>query len=175
MKRILVILTAVCFVLVAACDRKGKTPSREELLHQIDSVETVAKEASPLEPVNPDLGKAMVEMYVNFADTYPDDTLSASYLHKAAQICNNLDMIDEMVEYYDRVIDNYPNYDKMAECYYEKGINLDNAGRKAEAREAYQAFLEEYPDHFLADDISKAMKLLDLSDEQLLQFLADGK
>ena len=54
---------------------------------------------------------------------------------------------------------------------YEKGINLDNAGRKEEARKAYQEFIDEYPEHFLTEDIKKAIKLLDMSDEQLNEFL----
>ncbi|MBQ1409513.1 MAG: hypothetical protein IIY87_07135, partial [Bacteroidales bacterium] len=71
----------------------------------------------------------------------------------------------------DRVIDNYPDYEKHDECYYEKGIALDNAGYKEQARQANQDFLETYPDHFLAEDIRKAIPLLDMSDELLLEFL----
>ena len=70
------------------------------------------------------------------------------------------------------IIDNYPNYSQLVECYYEKGIALDNAGRKDEARIAYQEFLEEYPDHFLANDIRKALPLLDMSDELLIDYLS---
>ena len=106
-----------------------------------------------------------------FADTYPTDSMAAPYLHRAAHVALSMDLIDDMVKCYDRIIDNYPDYEKLDECYYEKGIALDNAGRKEEARKAYQDFLDEFPDHFLADDIRKAISLLDMSDELLLEYL----
>ena len=125
-----------------------------------------------LESIDTAKGNQLLSLYIQFADTYPTDTLAPVYLHRAAQIATGMGLIDDMGVCYDRVIDNYPNYSKLDECFYEKGLSLDNAGRKDAARIAYQEFLDEYPDHFLADDIRKAIPLLNMSDELLLDFLS---
>ena len=169
MKRYLLIISIA--MMAAACSQSPKEPTREELSAAIDSIESPIMAAAQIETVDSAKGNNLIELYLQFANTYPDDSLAPAYLHRAAQVANGLDRIDDMVIFYNRVIDNYPEYGKLDECYYEKGIALDNADRKKEAREAYQEFLDAYPDHFLADDIRKAIPLLDMSDELLIKFL----
>lgn len=161
-------------LLVAACHSGNEIPSRDELSATIDSLEQPIMQSPNYTPIDTAKGQQLIDNYLLFADTYTDDSLAPAYLQRAAQIAGALDHIDLMATYYDRVIDNYPNYAHLDECYYEKGLALDNAGRKDEARQAYQAFLNEYPSHFLADDIRRALSLLDLSDELLLQYLEEA-
>ena len=169
MRKILLLIAVVA--LTVCCNRKPAEPTHDELVMQIDTIESPLMKSAMLESVDTVKGNKLVELYIKFADKYPSDSLAAPYLHRAAQVCNGMDRIDDMVSLYDRVIDNYPEYIHLDECYYEKGIALDNAGRKDEARIAYQEFLDEFPNHFLADDIRKAIPLLDMSDELLMEFL----
>lgn len=170
MKRTILSIAAAA-LLVVACNHTPKELTHDQLHDSIEVLETQLQKVSPIDPVDTALGNNMLALCLQFADRYPDDTLAAHYLHRAAYIALSMDLIDDMVACYDRIIDNYPDYEKLDECYYEKGIALDNAGRKDQARKAYQDFLDEYPDHFLADDIRKAIPLLDMSDELLLEFL----
>ena len=166
-----ILIFAAALTLLAGCNRGPKEPTRDELAQSIDSIEAPLMQAAMIEAIDTAQGNKLVALYIQFADTYPDDTLSAAYLHRAAQVANGMGLIDDMTTYYDRVIDNYPDYANLDECYYEKGIALDNAGRKEEARKAYQEFLAEYPDHFLAKDIQTSLSLLDMSDELLIEYL----
>lgn len=175
MKKTLLITFSAILAFTVACNRSSKEPTREELFTQIDTIESPLMKAAMLESVDTAKGNKLIALYVKYADTYPDDSLAATYLHRAAKVCVGMYRIDDMVTYYDRVIDNYPEYEHLDECYYEKGLALDNAGRKNEARKAYEEFLEEYPDHFLADDIRNAIPLLDMSDELLYEFLTKGE
>lgn len=165
---LILILAVLAFM---ACNRNPKEPTRDELAHCIDSVEKPLMEAAQLDAVDTAKGNSLIALYVQFAEAFPTDTLAPEYLHRAAQVAGGMGLIDDMAAYYDRVIDNYTDYAKLDECYYEKGIALDNAGRKDEARKAYNEFLEEFPDHFLAEDIRRALPLLDMSDEMLNEFL----
>ena len=167
-KNIFIIAAALA---LAACSHNPKEPTRDELVQSIDSIETPLMQAAMIENIDTSEGNKLIALYVQFADAYPNDTMTAPYLHRAAQVANGMGLIDDMTTYYDRVIDNYPNYIHLDECYYEKGIALDNAERKDEARKAYQEFLEEYPDHFLANDIRKTLQLLDMTDEMLFEYL----
>ena len=155
-----ILIFAAALTLLAGCNRGPKEPTRDELAQSIDSIEAPLMQAAMIEAIDTAQGNKLVALYIQFADTYPDDTLSAAYLHRAAQVANGMGLIDDMTTYYDRVIDNYPDY-----------ANLDNAGRKEEARKAYQEFLTEYPDHFLANDIQTSLSLLDMSDELLIEYL----
>lgn len=175
MKRTITLLAAFG-LLAIGCHRGAQPPSHDELIQAIDSIERPLMQAAQLESVDTAKGHQIIGLYVQFADLFPDDSLAPTYLHRAAQVSNGMEEIDNMTALYDRVINNYPEYEHLDECFYEKGLALDNAGRKDEARTAYQQFLDEYPDHFLADDIRKAVQLLDMSDELLLEFLSgDGQ
>ena len=172
MKRLILSLT-IASLAFAACNNGPKEPTRDELAQSIDSIEAPIMNAAQIASVDTMQGNKLVELYVQFADAFPADTMAPVYLHRAAQVANGMGLFDDMVAYYNRVIDNYPDYANLDECYYEKGIALDNAGRKDEARKAYEEFLEEYPDHFLADDIRSALPLLDMSDEMLFEYLTN--
>ncbi|MBQ6956526.1 MAG: tetratricopeptide repeat protein [Bacteroidales bacterium] len=165
---------AAASLFAIACNHTPKELTYDQLRDSIETIDSRFLSAAPTDPVDTAMGNKMLSYCTQFADRFPDDTLAASYLHRAAHIALGMDLIDDMVAYYDRIIDNYPDYERLDECYYEKGIALDNAGRKDQARKAYQDFLDEYPDHFLADDIRKAIPLLDMSDELLLQFLNEN-
>lgn len=162
---------AATFLLFVACNNSPKELSHDQLYDSIESLDSLLLTAPPMKPVDTTLGNNMMSLCIMFADKYPDDSLAAHYLHRAAYLAQSMDLIDDMVTCYDRIIDNYPEYDKLDECYYEKGIALDNAGRKDQARKAYQDFLDVYPDHFLADDIRKAIPLLDISNEFIIDII----
>ena len=169
-----ILTIAAASLLIVACNHTPKELTHDQIVDSIEALDAKIAEALPTDPVDTVLGNNIYSLYLMFADKYPDDSLAATYLHNAANVAFCMDRIDDMVACYDRIIDNYPDYEKLDECYYEKGIALDNAGRKDEARKAYQEFLDEFPDHFLADDIRKAIPLLDMSDELLLEFLKNN-
>ncbi len=157
-------------MIASSCNNATKTPSHDDMLNAIDSIEASINVEFP-ETIDTAISNGLINKYVQFADAYPNDSLTPSFLLQAARWAYATNNVDDMVKYYDRIIDNYEGYEKLDECMYEKGINLDNAGRKEEARKAYQEFIDEYPEHFLTEDIKKAIKLLDMSDEQLNEFL----
>lgn len=164
-------LAALCLMALASCKGGSKTPSAEELAAQIESLETQSITDPLTLRVDSAQGAQLLELYSLYANTYPTDSLAPVFLEHGAKLCADMDNIDGMVQYYDNIIDNYPDYSNLDECYYTKGILLDNSGRKDEARKAYEDFLEAFPDHFLADDIRRAIPLLDMSDELLIQHL----
>lgn len=175
MKKVSLLICAVALLTAIGCKQAPNKMSHDEMLAAIDSIEKPLMGTVNYQPIDTVKGRALIDLYVEFADTYPDDSLAAHYLHMAAQVCNGMDLIDDMVTYYDRVIDNYPDYIHLDECYYEKGLALYNAGRNDSARDAFQQFLDNYPDHFLADDIRKAIPLLDMSDELLIKHLQQNQ
>lgn len=175
MKKVSILICAVAILTAIGCKQAPDKMSHDELLAAIDSIEKPLMNDAQFQQVDTVKGRALVNLYVEFADNYPKDSLAPRCLHMAAQVCNGMGLIDDMATYYDRVIDNYPDYIHLDECYYEKGLSLSNAGRNDAARDAFQQFLDNYPDHFLADDIRKAIPLLDMSDELLIKHLQQNQ
>ena len=174
MRKVTSMLCVIAMLMAVSCKHAPKEMSRDELFATIDSIEKPLMQDAQLQAVDSVQGRQLVDLYVRFADAFPEDSLTPAYLHRAAQVCNGMGQFDDMANYYDRVIDNYGDYQHLDECYYEKGIALDNAGRKDAARDAYQQFLDNYTDHFLTEDIRRAMSLLDMSDELLIEYIKNN-
>jgi len=175
MKKIAIAIGVVLTLTFTACNRGPQAPDHDTLAHTIDSIEAPIMEAAQIASIDTAKGRQLVELYVQFADAFPKDSLAATYLARAASVSNGMGNIDDMVTYFDRVINDYPDYEHLDECYYVKGIALDNAGRRDEARATYEAFLDLFPDHFLAHDIQQAIMILDKSDQWLIDTLTAAK
>ena len=104
MKRTILSIAAAA-LLVVACNHTPKELTHDQLHDSIEVLETQLQKVSPIDPVDTALGNNMLALCLQFADRYPDDTLAAHYLHRAAYIALSMDLIDDMVACYDRIID----------------------------------------------------------------------
>lgn len=112
----------------------------------------------------------LVDMYIAFADTYPDDSLAVEYLFKGAEFCLNLGEGERSIELYDRVIREYPEFRKVPECLFLKAYVYENyMGDLESARAYYSEFLGKYPDNEFADDARISIQNLGKSPEELIQ------
>ncbi len=112
----------------------------------------------------------LVDMYVGFADKYPDDSMAVEYLFKGAEFCLNLGEGERSIELYDRVIQEYPDFRKVPECLFLKAYVYENyMGDLESARAYYSEFLGKYPDNEFADDARISIQNLGKSPEELIQ------
>jgi tetratricopeptide (TPR) repeat protein len=112
----------------------------------------------------------LVDMYVDFADNYPEDSLAVEYLFKGAEFCLNLGEGERSIELYDRVIMEYPDFRKVPECYFLKAYVYENfLGDLENAKTLYLLFIEKYPDNEFADDAAISIQNLGKSPEELIK------
>ncbi len=112
----------------------------------------------------------LLDLYVSFADTYPDDTLSPVYLFKAGDMAMNTNRSVQAIQLYSRIIEQYPDYTKVPEALFLKGyVYENNLGRLDKAREIYEEFLERFPDNDFADDAEVSLRYLGMSPEELIE------
>lgn len=151
MKHSFIIIAAAA--LLAACG-----PSRDKLQAEIEQAEqplmTIQNEADTL------AANQLLDKYVQFADHFPDDTLSPVYLFKGANLMIGVGNTDKAIDMFDRVIENYPDFGDLPLCYVFKGMALEQAQRSDEAAATYEAFLQQFPDHFLAKDINALLPMV---------------
>jgi outer membrane protein assembly factor BamD (BamD/ComL family) len=121
-------------------------------------------------PVDNSRGMEMIRAYTAYADAYPDDTASAEYLYKGAEIAMNLKMSGMAIEYYKRIQGAYPGWSKVPYCLFLQAFILENQLQQYDqARALYERFAAGYPDHPLADDARMSVQNMGIPLEELIK------
>ena len=164
MKRISIIACALCMLLMAGCK-----PNHDKQLANIrsheDSLDVLTYAIDSLK------GAEMIGLYVDFANNFPDDSLTPGFLFKASDIAMNIGDTASSITNLNRIIEQYTNYPDLPLCYFMKGQTYEAAEDFDKAREAYELYLELFPNHYLAADTRKMLPLVGLSSEEMLEFI----
>ena len=154
-------------VIVSSCQTSSKQKA-------IDKIQQSEKELYSAEVLDREKGIAMIELYLGFNKQFPDDSVSAGYLYKAADIAMNLKLGSQSVLYLDKIITNYPTYSKLPESLFLKGFVLENQlGNIDQAGEVYKLFLERYPNHPFAKDVRASLDFLGKSPEEIVKIFEE--
>ena len=140
-------------------------------------IETIAKAESELMNdtslmVNPEKGKTMKELYLKFANKYPDDTISANYLFKAADLSNGLRDPKSTIEILDRLLTAYPKSQRCASALFLQAFIYDTELKMVDsAKVKYKEFVRRYPADPLAQSAEATLMQLEsgISDEELVR------
>ena len=164
MKRLVLFLSITA--LLVACG-----PSRQDRIDQIEDFEDSLTESAIV--VDSAAAEQLTNLYVEFADKYPSDSLAPQYLMKAADVQSNVLHTERAVELFDRIIQDYPDFDEVPMCYFLKGNALELNSQMDEAKAAYEEFLAKYPDHYMADQTRKMLPLIYMSNEEKLAYILE--
>jgi len=119
---------------------------------------------------NLDKAIELINQYISYADQFPEDSNSAEYLFKAADIGMNINKGELAIDLYNRIIQTYPNFRKAPECLFLKAyVYENNLGQLNKARVFYQEFIDKYPDNDFADDAEISIQNLGKSPEELIR------
>lgn len=122
--------------------------------------------------LNPDIAKKVMKDYVDYVAQYKDDSLSAGYLFKAADLANGLQQPKESIRLYEQLLKQYPNFKKAPSALFMIGFIYDTILQDKEKAKAYYAeFLQKYPQHPLASSAQASLDQINsgLSDEDLVK------
>lgn len=112
----------------------------------------------------------LVDMYIAYADKYPEDSMAVENLFKGAEFYLTLGEGQKSIDLYDRVMTEYPDFRKIPECLFLKGYVYENyLGELEDARMIYTLFLQKYPDNEFADDARISIENLGKSPEELIK------
>lgn len=118
---------------------------------------------------NKDKALSLIKMYMDYADSYKDDTLAPAYLFKAGELYIAAGKFDDAIQTFGRV-QRYPNSNKSGTSLFMQGFVAENHKQDPEqAKVFYQKFLAKYPDHVLANDCRMLLQQLSLSPEALIK------
>ena len=165
------ILIAVIALLLFSCENDTTKEEPKEIPIEEQIVE-LENELFGDQNAKMDKRKAldMVNLYVDFANKYPDDPKSPDYLFKAADISMNLNRPSKTIHIYDVIMYRYPDYSKTPTALFLKAFVFeDQMQNYKEAKLNYELFIEKYPDSEFADDALMSLKNLGKTPEELIR------
>lgn len=152
---------------LAACSTDVK-------LQQVKEIKTLEAQLYKAKILDKDKGLQIIDKYLDYAKTYPKDTLSANYLFKAGEIAMNLNMGSQAIFYFDKLASNFPDFRKAPECLFLKAFILENQMNNiGQAEKFYKEFLKKYPNHALANDAQASIEYLGKSPEELVKMFQE--
>ncbi len=112
----------------------------------------------------------MIHLYVDFADTYPKDSISPYYLFKAADVSVNTFHSDESIALFNKLLKNYPDFEKAPHALFLKAFTYENYLHQLDsAKASYQLFLAKYPNHAFANDAKISLDNLGKTPEEIIE------
>ena len=167
MKRLLLCLSAIMLLSLACTSSKDRDSEIEAINKLRTSLQT-----TDIIGDNPNVDQ-LLNRYLDFASSFPDDSLAPVFLREAADLNIAVGTPDRSIPIIDTLIATYPGFEDIAYCYFLKGWAFENAEQYDSAIDSYSVFVNNYPDHFLAPGIRTMLEknLIGASQEQLQDYL----
>lgn len=160
MKTIFKIFTAAVMLVLIGC-----TQSLEEKIAELEE-----KALSTNGVLLEDVGTQLVENYCLYAEQYPKTELSQQYLFKALDVAMNMKMAQKSLDISEKILTEYPDFEKCDLVAFMRGMIFDGMLHDTDsARAAYEEMIAKYPDSELVPSARNSIKLLGLSDEEIIR------
>ncbi|MDD3685368.1 MAG: hypothetical protein PHE56_01250 [Bacteroidales bacterium] len=168
----LVVLLAISVIVASCGNAKKPLAERNQLTKEISDME---KSLLANDEPDADLADKMINAYLEYAEKFPQDTVTPEYLFKASEIAMNFGRATEAIEFLTRIEKDYKKYDKYPAVIFMKAFIYENyLDDINKAADYYTIFVEKYPDHKLAQDANAALTYLGLDDEELIKLFEEN-
>lgn len=160
-----VILTALIgMMLLCACKSE-----KEKLIDQIKSNEKTLK-SDTTGVMHYEKAEEMVKQYEDYVARFPDDSLSAKFLFKAADVSAHSHNIAHAIELYKDLIQKYPQSKLVPQSWFFIGFLNENELKNInEARKAYTTLIEKFPDYEQIKTVQWLLNNLGRSDAEIVR------
>jgi len=116
------------------------------------------------------IGQVAANEYFNYAENFPDDSLSPGYLFKGGEVATAIEDYKGALKAYEKITASYPAFQYARESLYLQGFLLDNyLNDDAKAKLIYEKFLSIYTSGPYVEDAKAAIANLGKSDEELIK------
>jgi hypothetical protein len=167
MKTRLIALFITTGIILLSCSQAPLDP-KQELTNRIIYLEQQMYNDDG--NLNIDHANELMMRYVEFADTYPDDTLTPELLFKAADISINFPNSSRTLNLLSRIIFDYNDFEKAGLAQFLQAFVLENQlGDTAAARQLYKQFILSNPDHSFVGEAEIAIRNLGKTAEDLIR------
>lgn len=163
----LLLSASLLLVVASSCKKSEQDKMRDEI-----SKQEAALYSDKTQEIDKDKALEMERLYISYADKYADDTLSAEYLFRAAEIAENAGHPNNAITYLTKIEDNHKEYRNYPLVIFKKAYVYENCLKNIDsARKYYQKFIDEYPNHELVETANASLMFLGMTDDQLIDIL----
>ena len=159
MRKIILTLLAVA-ALFAACTTSNQ---RDKMLQEITQSE---QEIFSKNNVTIEESQHLMDLYIAFADAFPQDSLSPEFLFSCANIAINTQQEKFAITLYQRIYDEYPDHAFRPIALLHQALVYDNMGDVGHAKPLYEQFLVLFPDDPFVSDVEHLLEMVDKSPEE---------
>lgn len=160
MKTTLKIFAAAIMLVLVGC-----TQSLEEKIAELEET-ALSTNGVLLE----DVGAQLVENYCLYAEQNPKTEQSLQYLFKALDVAMNMRMAQKSLDISEKILTEYPDFEKCDLVAFMRGMIFDGMLHDVNsARTEYENMIAKYPDSELVPSAQNSIKLLGLSDEEIIR------
>lgn len=160
--------------------KKGKTDlglisdveKHRQLIATIDSLEQIVYADDNLNP-DPESVRYLRARYDEFARRFGGDTEKCGeYLYKSAAVSRGLGEPMQAIKTYEHLLRKHKGFMRAPEVAFLIAFTYDeDLNQKELARTAYEKVIEKYPGDHWSIEAERRLATLDMSDEELLEFL----
>ena len=112
----------------------------------------------------------LVEESAAYAQQYPTDTLTATYLFRAADVARGLERYEQALELWEQFRTSFPDHPNAPEALFYQGFTADTGMANFElARTHYEDFLARYPNHVLSTQVVQLLKVMGTTNQELIR------
>jgi tetratricopeptide (TPR) repeat protein len=116
------------------------------------------------------VGQVAAQEYFNYAENFPEDSLSPGYLFKGGEVATAIEDYTSALQAYEKITASYSTFQYSRESLYLQGFLLDNyLNDDAKAKLIYEKFLSVYTSGPYVEDAKAAIANLGKSDEELIK------
>lgn len=146
------------------------SPSKEDATKAIKQAEDNLYANDGAFMFNDSLATITLDAYMNYVNSFPEDSASADYLFKVAELQRAKKQYAEAVATFGKVAEQYPSFEKVPHTVFLQGFIYENDLQDMDkARERYEYFVKTYPKHPLARDVQFSLNNLGKSPEQIIR------
>ncbi len=159
------------FVAISLISFSCNSPKVDERKVLADEIDTLAYQVfeSDVKLLDNHKQKRLVEVYKQYAQKYPDDSLSIKYWFRAAQIQVNLGESQKAIHTLDSLIANYPKAKIIPSALQFKAfIYDDRLGQIDEARATLDELINNFPESELVENAKAYKETLGKSPEEII-------
>mgnify|MGYP001160119838 CR=1 FL=1 len=117
---------------------------------------------------NRPLAQEVLIEYDAFIQTYPDSEETPDLLFKSGEVLKGMGAYLKSAKAFHKVYSQFPNTKVAPIALFQQAHCFESLDQRATAKKSYETFIERYPNHAYIDQAKGMIKMLHLSDEELI-------
>jgi outer membrane protein assembly factor BamD (BamD/ComL family) len=168
-------LSILCALLLFACGNStdSAAEAKEKLREQqLENIKQLESQLGNIETMNPDVAQRLLIAYQDYYNQNHADTICARFLMEGANIAEGTEKYSKAIQLLLNYHDGYTQAPNRDFALYRIGYIYDAKLHDAEKATAfYNRVIEIYPNSKWATEAQAALQLVNMTDEQLIEFL----